>query len=64
MSVLIILICNGENIFGKIAQNIIIDKIEEIAMEVIVETELHDLPQNTLQRIYEGDLKILKLREN
>ena len=44
--------CNGENILCKIAHKIIIDKIEEIAMEVIVWTELHGLPQKTLQRMY------------
>ena len=48
--------CNGEYILCKIAHKIIIDKIEEIAMEVIVETKLHGLPQKTLQRMYEGDL--------
>ena len=31
---LVILMCNGEYILCKIAQKIIIDKIEEIAMEV------------------------------
>ena len=41
---LVILMCNGEYILCKIAHKIIIDKIEQIAMEVIVETELHDLP--------------------
>ena len=40
--------CNGEYILCKIAHKIIIDKIEEIAMEVIVETELHGLPQKRL----------------
>ena len=44
--------CNGEYILCKIAHKIIIDKIEEIAMEVIVETKLHGLPQKTLQRMY------------
>ena len=53
---LVILMCNGEYILCKITQKIIIDKIEEIAIEVIVETELHGLPQKTLQRMYEGDL--------
>ena len=53
--------CNGENILCKIAHKIIIDKIkEEIAMEVIAETELHS---QSFEEAW-GDLKILKLREN